>query len=180
MTDLPPDIPPLLIQTDKSFEELYHLHWEKVFAVCYQGTRDAGRAEDLMHEIFQSVWERRGELRVHGPAAHYLVRAAKLKLLAYHRDTANRRQIIDQIVGQKAGFEETTQRQVDYQLLSDRVMELVAGLPQPCQEVFVMSRQKGLSNKAIAASLVLSEKTVEYHLTRALRFLSKQLAEYQH
>lgn len=169
---------PLLIQTEKAFEELYHLHWEKVLAVCYQGTRDLVQAEDLTHEIFQSVWERRHELRVHGPAAHYLVRAAKLKLLAFHRDSANRLQIFNEVVS-KTGSEETTQRHVDYQLLSQRVTELVADLPHPCQEVFVMSRQEGLSNKAIATSLVLSEKTVEYHLTRALRFLGKHLSEYQ-
>lgn len=177
---MPPVIAPLLIQTDKSFEELYHLHWEKVFAVCYQGTRDLELAEDLMHEIFQSLWERRRELRVEGPAANYLVRAAKLKLLAHHRDSANRRQIFDQVIPKKAGSEETTQRQVDYHLLSERLSELVTDLPHPCQDVFVMSRQEGMSNKAIAASLVLSEKTVEYHLTRALRFLGKHLAEYQH
>lgn len=180
LTTPPSDSSPLLIQTNKSFEELYHLHWEKVFAVCYQGTRDAELAEDLMHEIFQSLWERRGELRVQGPAAHYLVRAAKLKIMAHHRDSANRRQIFDQVMDKKAGSEETTQHQVDYHLLSERVSELVAGLPHPCQEVFVMSRQDGMTNKAIAASLVLSEKTVEYHLTRALRFLGKHLAEYQH
>lgn len=177
---MPPVIPPLLIQTDKSFEELYHLHWEKVFAVCYQGTRDLELAEDLMHEIFQSLWERRDELRVQGPVAHYLVRAAKLKLMAHHRDSANRRQLFDRVIDKKAGSEDTTQRQVDYHLLSERVSELVSDLPHPCQEVFVMSRQEGMSNKAIAASLVLSEKTVEYHLTRALRFLGKHLAEYQH
>ncbi|WP_229240253.1 sigma-70 family RNA polymerase sigma factor [Dyadobacter sp. SG02] len=170
----------MLIQTDKSFEELYHLHWEKMLAVCYQGTRNLEQAEDLTHEIFQSLWERRGELRVQGPAAHYLVRAAKLKLMAHHRDSTNRRNIFDQVVDKKAGSEDTTQRQVDYHLLSERVSELVADLPHPCKEVFVMSRQKGMSNKAIAASLVLSEKTVEYHLTRALRFLGKHLAEYQH
>ena len=177
---MPPLIPPLLIQTDKSFEEIYHSHWEKVFAVCYQGTRDAELAEDLMHEIFQSLWERRSELRVQGPAARYLVRAAKLKLMAHHRDSANRQQIFNQVAGKKAGSEETTQRQVDYHLLSERVGELVAGLPHPCKQVFVMSRQEGMSNKAIAASLVLSEKTVEYHLTRALRFLGKHLSEYQY
>ncbi|MET7256144.1 sigma-70 family RNA polymerase sigma factor [Dyadobacter fermentans] len=175
-----PVIAPLLIQTDKSFEELYHLHWEKVLAVCYQGTRDLAQAEDLMHEIFQSLWERRTELCVEGPVANYLVRAAKLKLLAYHRDSANRRQIFDQVIPQKAGFEETTQRQVDYHLLSEHVNELVADLPHPCRDIFMMSRQKGMSNKAIAASLALSEKTVEYHLTRALRFLGKHLSEYQH
>lgn len=177
---MPPVITPLLIQSDKSFEELYHLHWEKVFAVCYQGTRDLELAEDLMHEIFQSLWERRSELRVQGPAAHYLVRAAKLKLMAHHRDSANRRQIFDQVIDKKAGSEDTTKRHIDYHLLSERVSELVGNLPHPCQEVFVMSRQEGMNNKAIAASLVLSEKTVEYHLTRALRFLGKHLAEYQH
>lgn len=170
--------PPLLIQTAQDFEALYHLHWERVFAVCYQGTRDISQAEDLLHEIFQSIWERRHELRIHGPARHYLVRAAKLKLMAFHRDTANREVIFNQVVTRNEA-EETTLHHIDYQFLSERVNKLVADMPQPAQEVFVMSRHEGMSNKAIAASLVLSEKTVEYHLTRALRFLGKHLSEYR-
>lgn len=168
----------MLIQTAQDFEALYHSHWEQVLAVCYQGTRDISQAEDLLHEIFQSIWERRGELRIHGPARHYLVRAAKLKLMAFHRDTANRKVIFNQAVTRNEA-EETTLNHIDYQFLTERINKLVADMPHPAQEVFVMSRHEGMSNKAIAASLVVSEKTVEYHLTRALRFLGKHLSEYR-
>lgn len=170
---------PLLIKCEKSFEELYNQYWERIFAVCLQGTRDLCLAEDLMHELFQSLWERKDGLRVHGPVENYLIRAAKLKVMAYHRNTSNRHIHFENAMRGYSGSEDTTENQVSYSFLHEHVTELVEQLPSPCQHVYLMSREKGLSNKIIASKLLISEKTVEYHLTKALRFLNKYLFEYR-
>lgn len=170
---------PLLIADESAFKALYDQYWEKILAVCFQATKDIALAEDLMHELFQSLWERRGELRVEGPVENYLVRAARLKVLAHYRDTTNRTAHFGRAMQGYSGAEETTENEVNYALLTEQVTTLVAQLPHPCQTVYKMSREAGLSNKNIATSLVLSEKTVEYHLTKALRFLSKHLIGYR-
>jgi RNA polymerase sigma-70 factor (family 1) len=171
---------PLLIAGESAFKALYDQYWEKVLAVCFQATRDIPLAEDLMHELFQSLWERKDELRVAGSAENYLVRAARLKVLAHYRDTTNRTAHVGRAMQGYRGAEDTTENEVNYALLTEHVTTLVAQLPHPCQTVYKMSREAGLSNKSIASSLVLSEKTVEYHLTRALRFLSKHLIGYRY
>lgn len=174
-----PEFSPLLIENAASFEDMYNRYWEKVLAICYQGTHDISLAEDLLHEIFQSLWERREELRVHGPIENYLIRAAKLKVMAHHRDTANRKTIFELAMQNYSGSEETTQNELNYQFLGEDVNKLVDHLPSPCQDVYLLSREKGLSNKAIASNLLISEKTVEYHLTKALRFLNQRLVGYR-
>jgi RNA polymerase sigma factor (sigma-70 family) len=50
-------------------------------------------------------------------------------------------------------------------------------LPPKCREVFVMSR-KGNTNQEIAVKLIISEKTVEQHITKALRILKGYLREH--
>lgn len=170
---------PLLIADESAFKALYDRYWEKVLAVCFQATKDIPLAEDLMHELFQSLWERKDELRVEGPVENYLMRAARLKVLAHYRDTSNRTAHFGHAMQGYSGAEESTENDVNYVFLTEQVTTLVAQLPNPCQTVYKMSRERGLSNKIIASSLVLSEKTVEYHLTRALRFLSKHLGGYR-
>jgi RNA polymerase sigma-70 factor (family 1) len=170
---------PLLIADESAFKALYDQYWGKVLAVCFQATKDLPLAEDLMHELFQSLWERKDELRVEGQVENYLVRAARLKVLAHYRDTTNRTEHFGRAMQDYSGAEESTENEVNYVLLTEQVTTLVAQLPHPCRTVYEMSRERGLSNKTIASSLVLSEKTVEYHLTRALRFLSKHLVGYR-
>ncbi|MEM0941318.1 MAG: sigma factor-like helix-turn-helix DNA-binding protein [Bacteroidota bacterium] len=48
-------------------------------------------------------------------------------------------------------------------------------LPCQCKKVFKLSREKGLWNKEIASTLLISEKTVEYHMKKALTFMKSHL-----
>jgi RNA polymerase sigma-70 factor (ECF subfamily) len=51
-------------------------------------------------------------------------------------------------------------------------------LPDKTQTVFKMSRFEEKSHKEIAVTLDLSEKSVEYHITQALKFLRVYLKDY--
>jgi RNA polymerase sigma-70 factor (ECF subfamily) len=51
-------------------------------------------------------------------------------------------------------------------------------LPSRCREVFELSRFEGLKNREIAKNMVISEKTVENQMTKALRILKIELADY--
>lgn len=46
------------------------------------------------------------------------------------------------------------------------------------REVFVLSRYEGMSNKDIAKKLGLSPKTVEYHITKSLKYFKEKLKDY--
>ena len=53
-------------------------------------------------------------------------------------------------------------------------------LPEHCKKVFLQSRIEGLKNKEIAQALQVTERTVEYHMTKALSLLRIRLKEYAH
>ena len=46
------------------------------------------------------------------------------------------------------------------------------------REVFILSRYEGMSNKDIAKKLGLSPKTVEYHMTKSLKYFKEKLKDY--
>jgi RNA polymerase sigma-70 factor (ECF subfamily) len=52
-------------------------------------------------------------------------------------------------------------------------------LPEKTCEVFRMSRFENQSVKEIAVQLNLSEKAVEYHITKSLKLLRENLKAYQ-
>ena len=51
-------------------------------------------------------------------------------------------------------------------------------MPDRCRTTYELSRMEGLSNKEIAARMGITSKAVERNMTRALRILRKNLAEY--
>jgi RNA polymerase sigma-70 factor (family 1) len=161
-----------------TFKELYQLHWERVFAVCYNNLQDVEVAKGMVQEIFKSLWERRQELEITVSVERYLLRAAKLKVFEHLRNTKVRREHIQHIRMLECGSAHCTENDVMYNSLKEKVSGLVDTLPNQCRKVFKLSREQGLSNREISQSLLISERAVEYHITRALSTLKANLTEY--
>ena len=47
-------------------------------------------------------------------------------------------------------------------------------LPSKTKEIFILSKQSGLTNKEISKFLDISIKTVEFHITKSYKFLKNQ------
>lgn len=164
----------------ESFRRIYDLHWKNVFGICYHQTLDAAVSEEIVQELFCSLWERRESLQIEGPLENYLARAAKFKLIDYYRKKAKTTVQADfSEMPACSSYENCTENDVLYHALSDKVGNLVDQLPCQCRLVYKMSREKGLTTKEIAANLLISEKTVKNHLTKALGYLKAELKEYQ-
>ncbi|MEM0942290.1 MAG: sigma factor-like helix-turn-helix DNA-binding protein [Bacteroidota bacterium] len=56
---------------------------------------------------------------------------------------------------------------------------LINQLPPKCEEVFRMSREKGLTNKEIASAVSILDHAVKKHIAKALNYLREQLKDYQ-
>jgi RNA polymerase sigma-70 factor (ECF subfamily) len=54
----------------------------------------------------------------------------------------------------------------------------ISELPERRREVFVLSRQHGLTYKEIAAVMDISPKTVDNQMVEALKFLRKRLQSF--
>lgn len=165
--------------TRDSFEAIYNLHWGSVYAVCYNNIKDAEPAKELVQDIFKSLWERREELQLEN-AGSYLIRAAKLKTFEYIRNKISRQQHIDIKLRYTADTTNCTEEHVLYNELKDKIYSVVETLPSQCRRVYKMSREKGMSNKEIACSLFISERAVEYHITKALSVLKLNLTDFSH
>jgi RNA polymerase sigma factor (sigma-70 family) len=72
----------------------------------------------------------------------------------------------------------STDESVQFADLSKAVDEAMKKLPEKSVEIFKMSRFENQSVKAIAQQLNLSEKAVEYHITKSLKVLKEQLKAY--
>lgn len=160
-----------------AFTEIYNRYWKRLFAIAANKINDLDEAEEIVQDIFVSLWNRRESLCITSTLGSYLAVSIKYRVIktfekhghaqkysAYSKDVIS---IIDN----------STEEWMEFEELKARLSEFVAELPQKCQLVFRLSRESGFSQKRIAAELDISEKTVEAHLTKALKTLRARLSQ---
>ncbi len=62
--------------------------------------------------------------------------------------------------------------------LYEAVLKSIDLLPPKCKDVFVKSRIEGLNHKEISKKMDISTKTIETHITKALKHLRVSLREF--
>jgi RNA polymerase sigma factor (sigma-70 family) len=77
-----------------------------------------------------------------------------------------------------ADFDSSTEDEIMLRDLKNTIALEVSQLPDKCRSVYELSRIEHKSNKEIASHLGISEKTVENHLTKALKRLKLGLDHY--
>ncbi|SDF79318.1 RNA polymerase sigma-70 factor, ECF subfamily [Dyadobacter soli] len=163
------------LNDESVFERIFLGYWERMYNICFRFVGDSAVAEELVQDIFRSLWERRDSLLIDTGIENYLVRAARLKSFEYLRNTAVETRNLREMAFTTSSYENHTENLVHYNALSEQVGRIVNALPEQCQRVFRMSRENGMNNKQIAHSLAISEKTVENQITKALRTLRLHL-----
>lgn len=161
---------------DAAFTEIYNRYWKKLFTIAINKTGDnIEEAEEIVQDIFVSLWSRRRQLKLTFSLEHYLAASVKYRVIKsfakkdlHRRYTAHNQSAVSL-------SDNSTQDWLDFEELQLRLEELVTGLPEKCQLVYRMSREDGYSQKEIAGELSISEKTVEAHLGKALKLLRNGL-----
>ncbi len=180
MNDFPQNDSSKVRKIDKRFfEEIYRTYWRKLFGICLHHTQDEAVAEEMVQDIFSSLWERREHFEISGPIENYLVRAAKMEIMDYFRTTTRREKLSSAALSDFSESDNSTEQDIYASALEGHINSLVDSLPEQCRRVFTQSRVNGLNNNEIASSLHISVKTVEYHMTRALSYLRRNLSSYE-
>jgi len=91
------------------------------------------------------------------------------------RSRLNQKSFKDEIRQLSTAQEYVSIDQIQYKDLKNRVDEIVGELPERQKEIFILSRTEGLSHKEISKKLQITTKTVEYHISLAIKSLKTKL-----
>jgi RNA polymerase sigma-70 factor (ECF subfamily) len=132
-------------------------------------------SKDIVQEIWIDLWLKR-EIRDIKNIEAYLLRAVainSLKYLGNHKLKNLHLNVIKTIsISEKSGVELTH----DLEALELAINNSLENLTPRAREVFLLSKFEDNSNQDIAAKLDISKKTVENHLSSALRVVRNSIA----
>lgn len=125
-------------------------------------------------DIVQETWLRLAPIGPGVDIAHpkaFLITVARNIGVSRGRQARRRADMAAQLEDPTSNPETDAGGQIEAILIS----QIVLGLPQPLQDVFLLSRFGGLTNTQIAEHLGISPKTVEKRMTKALAHCAAQL-----
>jgi RNA polymerase sigma-70 factor (ECF subfamily) len=160
----------------REFEQIYDTYSRRIygFAMRLSGG-DTWLSEEVVQTTFMRLWEHWDGLNDRQAALGYLFSTAKHIFLNYCEHEMVK-YVYEEYVMQH-GSEATSEPESrqEARSLEEYFKQIIANMPPVRQRVFTMSRFEHKSNKEIAATLGISEKTVEVHITLALRELKNRL-----
>jgi RNA polymerase sigma-70 factor (ECF subfamily) len=160
----------------EAFTELYNRYWKRLFAVAANQLDHPAEAEELVQDLFLDLWNRRQDLVITSNLSSYLSVSVNYKIInrmaRRHREQAYRNNLAANAI------DHSLEEHLSFAELKERLERILSELPEKCKLVFTLSRTEGLTRRQISLELGIAEKTVESHLTRALRQLRSSLSSF--
>jgi len=158
----------------KALTELYNSYWKPLYISSYNLLKDKELCEEIIQDVFIDVWNYRENLQIKISLKSYLYACVRYKVFSEFRK--NKIQRVELFEGLNNRFQYATpETKIMHEELVMQIDAIVKTLPKRCQEVYVLSRDQQLSHKEIAEKLNISTKTVENHITLALKTLRSSL-----
>jgi RNA polymerase sigma-70 factor (ECF subfamily) len=168
------------------FSRLFSNFQNRFLHFAQRYVRDWAVAEDIVMDAFIYYWENKHRLPEDTNVPAYILTSIKNKCLSHLRHLDIKENVANRIQNDLQWELSNRIARLEvfepYEIFSKEIMDLVdktlQSLPMQTREIFILSRYEGLSQKEIAKRLNISTKTVEFHISKAIRVLRVELKDY--
>lgn len=156
-----------------AFTKLVTLHWDHVFYLAVSFLKSYEEAEELTQDIFVKLWLKRDNLKKVENFVPYLHVISKNHLISHIRKVISEpgelpNNLVSEII---------PEAQLEFKQTYALIMAAMQHLTPQQKSVFELSRLQGLSQKEVSQRLNITERTVNWHIILALKFLKDNLHE---
>jgi RNA polymerase sigma-70 factor (ECF subfamily) len=173
----------IINKNSDAFKIIFLEYYQPLLHLSQYYLEDKDEAREVVQDAFLKLWEIRNDLSPDSNHRNFLFTLVKnnclnkikrKQILLKHHEYIRWREIHYQ-------YESLIRMGDDYlefKELKDKIDSAVRDLPMHCRTVFEMSRFGNMKNREIAEELGITQKTVEAHLTKALKILRMELKDY--
>lgn len=167
----------------RAYETIYHNYYSRLHHFANEYLNDHENSKDVVQNTFVKLWENRVLLKENTniPAWLFTVTRNETLSLLEHRIIADKYKLREQTRLLDANYRALNDLQFSETAFTEIIQilhETIKKLPAQCRTVFECSRIRMMSNMEIASYLSISVKTVECHMTKALKVFRSALSDY--
>lgn len=160
---------------ESTLEELYNYYYPRLYEFSRSFLKTEDGIDDILQEVFIRIWQNRRKINDPASFNAFIFTITRNLLLNELRSRLNHQNLKDEIRKLSIAPEYDGFNQTQYKDLKSRVEDIIGVLPERQKEIFILSRTEGLSHKEIAGKLQITTKTVEYHISLAIKSIKAKL-----
>lgn len=159
-----------------TFEMVFRDYYKPLVRYGSTFLKDPDEAEDIVQQVFVSLWEKRAQLDIHTSIRAVLYKAVQNACLNKIKHLKVRHAYAEDF--KAVSVHEDAADPVQVNELNERIQMAVNHMPEQCGRIFRMSRFEQLRYQEIADQLGLSVKTIENQMGKALKIVREELKDY--
>ena len=163
-----------LYDDEAAYKELFCLLYKPLLRFAYTFCHSHEMAEEIVSDVFISIWQRRNSLEEIANLKVYLYISTKNAALKYLLRQQKQVAIaIDDLhVELESQYNNPEELMMTAEMVA-RVEQAISHLPPRCKLVFKLIKEDGLRYKEVAEILGISVKTIDNQLAIALQKIGK-------
>lgn len=152
-----------------AFAEVVNRYSDVLFRYVYRRCKNYEDSQDIIQEVFASLWKRKQHIQIDGSLYPYLFQAAKYETIDWM--LKKKKEIVraeELTLAWDSKFSKSGEELILAKELESLIMKEVNKMPINISKAFQLSRNEAKSIKDIAVELSLSEQTVKNNISIAL------------
>jgi RNA polymerase sigma-70 factor (family 1) len=165
-------------ETD-AFEALYSRYWRQLYGFAYQQLGVKEEAEEVVQDLMTTLWQNRQVSEIQDFRIYVFIAVRNLVNKTI-KAKINHRKYTEFLLLQEVAEHSKVNEALTSEELKKAVEQAMKQMPEKTAKVFRMSKLDEVPVKAIARKLGLTDKAVEYHITKSIKLLRDHLKHFHH
>lgn len=161
-----------------AFDAIYEQYSKRLYAFVFRYLKQEADTEEIVQEVFLKLWESRKKIDVYASFDSFLFTIAYNNTITLLRKKVNEKKYLEHLINrQQFNNADALIDEIHFREINRQVKLLIDELTPRQKEIFLLSREEGLTHAEIAEKLHISVNTVKNHLVAALAFLKSNIPE---
>ena len=166
-----------------TFEIIYKSHYRRIFHFAFQYLQNKETCANIIQDVFSSLWDKKEKLANDTNLNAWLFTVTKNKCLKHIRNLKTEKRYLENLGDQRMILNFDALNSLDtspmtFDEIEKIIQKTLDNLSPKCRIAFEMSRFEEKKYSEIAVEMQISQKTVETHISNALKIFRIALKDY--
>jgi RNA polymerase sigma-70 factor (ECF subfamily) len=157
-----------------AFSFFYESHRSFLYANIYKWVRCHEISQEIFHDVFMVIWDRREQIDLDKSFKSYLFKIAQNQVMDYFKKIAADRRRLEGFKQNYANNTDlSTENTINYNDTQTYLNQILSKIPKKCREVYVLCKIEGYSHDEASKLLNISAATVNNHIVKASKIVKE-------